>query len=108
MRRLAAEKNYLLADFHQIVAQKIPLDSAESYLRNPANTGDNDGVHPTRTGYAVLSKLLAEIIEKNNLSKERIVCLGDSITFGAHMPGAGTAYGYSYPGQLAKLLNNEK
>ena len=108
MRRLAAEKNYLLADFHQIVAQKIPLDSAESYLRNPANPGDNDGVHPTRTGYAVLSKLLAEIIEKNNLSKERIVCLGDSITFGAHMPGAGTAYGYSYPGQLAKLLNNEK
>ena len=108
MRRLADEKKYLLADYNQIISQKTPLDGAESYLRNPLNSSDNDGVHPTREGYAVLSNLLADMIKKNNLSGERIVCLGDSITFGAHMLGAGTAYGNSYPAQLAKLLNNEK
>lgn len=107
MRRLADEKKYLLADFYRLVEQKAPLESAESYLRNPLNSGAEDGVHPTRDGYAALSRLLAEMINQNGLSKDRVVCLGDSITFGASMLGAGTAYGDSYPAQLAKLLNNE-
>ena len=68
MRRLADEKKYLLADYNHIISQKTPLDGAESYLRNPLNSADNDGVHPTRDGYAILSNLLADMIKKNNLS----------------------------------------
>ena len=109
IHRLAAEKKCILVDYNKTLLQTTEkLETAESYLRNPINSGANDGVHPTSEGYAVLSKLLSDAIKANNLPKERIVCLGDSITFGAHMLGAGTSYGNSYPGQLAKSLNNEK
>ena len=108
VRKIAAEKKYVLVDFYEIVNQKAPLESAASYLRNPANSASEDGVHPTREGYAALSKALFDAIKKNNYSAAVTVCLGDSITFGSAMLGGGTAYGTSYPGQLAKLLNNEK
>lgn len=108
MRKIAAEKKYDLVDFHAIVSKNTPLDGKASFLRNPANSASNDGVHPTREGYAVLSKAVYELIKAKGYSAEVTVCLGDSITFGSAMLGAGTSYGTSYPAQLAKLLNNEK
>ena len=33
------------------------------------------------------------------------MCLGDSITFGAHMPGQGTTCGETYPAWLSVMLN---
>jgi lysophospholipase L1-like esterase len=107
MRKLAAEKKYDLVDFHSIVSKNTPLAGKNSYLRNPANTASNDGVHPTREGYAVLSKAVYDLIKAKGYSAEVTVCLGDSITFGSAMLGAGTSYGTSYPGQLAALLNGE-
>ena len=108
MRKIAAEKKYDLVDFHAIVSKNTPLDGKASFLRNPANSASNDGVHPTREGYAVLSKAIYDLIKAKGYSAEVTVCLGDSITFGSAMLGAGTSYGTSYPAQLAKLLNNEK
>lgn len=108
MRKIAAEKKYDLVDFHAIVSKNTPLDGKASFLRNPANSASNDGVHPTREGYAVLSKAVYDLIKAKGYSAEVTVCLGDSITFGSAMLGAGTSYGTSYPAQLAKLLNGEK
>ena len=107
MRKLADEKKYAVVDFHSIVSKNTPLDGKNSYLRNPAHTAGNDGVHPTREGYAALSKAVYELIKKNNYDPSVTVCPGDSITFGSAMLGAGTAYGTSYPAQLAALLNAE-
>ena len=107
MRKLAAEKKYDLVDFHSIVSKNTPLAGRNSYLRNPANTASDDGVHPTREGYAVLSKAVYDVIKKQNYDPSVTVCLGDSITFGSAMLGAGTSYGTSYPAQLAALLNGE-
>ncbi|MBE6367894.1 MAG: hypothetical protein E7052_08325 [Lentisphaerae bacterium] len=105
IKKLAAEKGYPLVDYYDIVSRKAPLESAESYLRNPANSDSLDGVHPTREGYAALSKAVLEVIRQQQLPTARVVCLGDSITFGSAMLGAGTSYGTSYPAQLAELLN---
>lgn len=105
VRKVAAEKNCILVDFYQIVSRKAPLESPESYLRNPANSAAEDGVHPTRSGYTALSQAVYDAIVKNNCPTARVVCVGDSITYGSAMLGAGSAYGYSYPAQLAELLN---
>lgn len=105
IRKLAEEKKYDLVDYHAIVSKNTPLAGKNSYLRNPANSGTNDGVHPTREGYAVLSKAVYDLIQAKGYSAAVTVCLGDSITYGSAMLGAGSAYGTSYPGQLARLLN---
>ena len=107
VRKVAAEKGYALVEFYDIVNKKAPLESFESFLRNTANSSSEDGVHPTREGYAALSKALFEVIKKNNYSAAVTVCVGDSITYGSGMLGAGTAYGTSYPAQLADLLNSK-
>ena len=105
MRRLAEEKKYVLVDFFALVNKNTPLDGPKSYLRNPANSGAEDGVHPTKEGYQALAKKLAEEIKAKNLPVSKVACIGDSITFGSAMTGSGTATGDCYPGVLATLLN---
>ena len=105
VRKTAQEKNCALVDFYAIVAAGAPLDGEGSMIRNLANTGSDDGVHPTTAGYTALAQALAKEIRERKLPAERTVCLGDSITYGSAMTGAGTVAGDCYPGQLAKLLN---
>ena len=105
VRKIAQEKNCVLVDFYAIVAASAPLDGEQSMIRNLANAASDDGVHPTAAGYKALAQALAKEIRDRKLPAERTVCLGDSITFGSAMTGAGTATGDCYPGQLAKLLN---
>lgn len=81
------------------------LSGADSYLTNPANSEYRDGVHPNRRGYERMAELLADAIRSHHLPCSRIACLGDSITYGQYMAGAGTATGDTYPGQLSSLLN---
>jgi lysophospholipase L1-like esterase len=75
-----------------------------SLLRNVANSGVPDGVHPTGDGYRVLASAIAQAILAGGLPHRRIACLGDSITNGQHVPGAGTAEGETYPAWLARIL----
>jgi len=74
-------------------------------MSNVINAGVADGVHPTSQGYALIAAVIYQAIRDYRLPAERIVCLGDSITFGAHMPGAGTATGLTYPARLVALLD---
>ena len=55
-----------------------------------------------------LNEMLAEAVfqcdEKNGFSTERVACIGDSITFGSAVKGAGTNEGECYPAVLRTLL----
>lgn len=77
---------------------------ASSLLRNPANSGVVDGVHPTAQGYALIAAVIFQTILDHRLPASRVVCLGDSITMGITMQGEGTATGDTYPGRLAAML----
>ncbi len=96
--RLAAEKSLPMVDFNRIF-DPDSLVEASSFLRNPANSQVDDGVHPTAAGYAALAQLIADKIAAENLLHARVVCVGDSITF-----GLGVEKGEDYPFQLEKLL----
>ena len=82
-------------------------EAAESWIRNPANSRARDGVHPTAEGYRAMAEAIFAAIRKHRLPRERIVCLGDSITYGAGVKGAGTAEGETYPARLARLLASD-
>lgn len=75
-------------------------------LRNIANSGMADGVHPTAAGYAMIAALMYQVIRDHRLPTDKIVCFGDSITFGTAMPGQGTSTGTTYPARLAELLRS--
>ena len=105
LRGLAREKNIPLVDTHRIfLAIGNVGESADSMIRNEANSGARDGVHPTAQGYQVIATAVYQAILDHALPHDRVICLGDSITYGAHMAGAGTAQGNTYPGQLLRLL----
>jgi lysophospholipase L1-like esterase len=78
---------------------KIGLEP-DSLLRNEANVGKTDGVHPTQNGYRFLALAVYQHIIYNNLPTGRIVCFGDSIT-----KGDGSVDKESYPAYLNKLLS---
>lgn len=75
-----------------------------SLVMNIANSGDTDGVHPTADGYRLFASLIAQYMKIKDLTFEKIICFGDSITFGAKVQGQGTNQGLTYPAQLQALL----
>jgi lysophospholipase L1-like esterase len=77
---------------------KIGTDK-DCLIRNEANSGKTDGVHPTPNGYRFLALAVSQFIFFNNLPVNRIVCFGDSIT-----RGDGSTDKESYPAYLKKLL----
>ncbi len=105
IKKIAKDRKIPLVDVYAMfTAVTKDQDSKASLLRNLANVKIKDGVHPRMEGYKIIAEAVAQTIKKNNLPTGRIVCFGDSITYGAGMKGAGTATGDTYPGQLAKLL----
>ncbi len=83
--------------------------NAASLFRNPANSGAPDGVHPTPNGYFRLADAIAKRIRAEKWTPKRILCIGDSITFGAGVKGGGSASpdSESYPGRLSRFLNGK-
>ncbi|NOY82479.1 MAG: esterase [Kiritimatiellaeota bacterium] len=75
-------------------------------IRAPANSGARDGVHPTPEGYRIIAAMAFQAIRDNHLPAKRVVCFGDSITYGANVKGQGTAEGETYPGFLAQFLED--
>ena len=78
-----------------------------SLFRTPANSKALDGCHLTATGYAKFAEFLVSKIRGDLPDGCHVVCLGDSITYGVHVKGAGGIEGEPYPAQLWKLLNPE-
>lgn len=77
----------------------------ESWIQNEQNSGLRDGVHPTPRGYREIAELLHDLIKAHTVPCDRVVCFGDSITFGAGASNPGESVGESYPAVLNSLLN---
>jgi lysophospholipase L1-like esterase len=97
-----------LAEVNTVFTQRGNIgEDPGCLLRNLANSGVADGVHPTAAGYRLIAEVMHQAIREHRLPTATIVCFGDSITFGAAMPGAGTANGSTYPARLAELFARE-
>ena len=102
IRSFGKEFGFAVYDYHKVFTGD--LESKASLMRVPANCGSRDGIHPNEAGYKLLAAELKKIIDENNYPKEGIVCVGDSITYGAHMKLQGSVFGDTYPAELLRLL----
>lgn len=102
----AAENDVIFNDFHAAVMQKGgATENVQSLIRNIANSKSKDGLHVTADGAKLLAETVAGALDGKVRKDDRILCLGDSITYGAGLTGAGTITGQTYPAWLKTLLN---
>lgn len=104
---LCQKKEYLFIDsFNFFKSLGIPRHNEDNTIRNVKNSGQNDGVHFTKAGNALLARIIFEKLSKkyNSLNELKIICFGDSLTYGAYMDGKGTVTGNTYPAELKKLI----
>lgn len=95
IRKLVADKQVTLADFAALVARaNKDCDKGSPALVAP------DGVHLTPGGNSALARCFLDAVAGKLRDNEVIVCLGDSVTYGAGNRGAGTAEGDTYPAML--------
>lgn len=105
---LAARHGLPVVDLHATFTVLGAIgDAPESLLRNEANSGTPDGVHPTAAGSRLIAAQFYAVVRACGLAGSRcIVCLGDSITNGQYLDGAGTTEGDTWPAVLKRLLRN--
>ncbi len=106
IRHIAAVEKLPLVDLNRIIRNLADIDESKNcILRNVANCGEPDGVHLTPAGYVLTGKAVCGKIRELGWGRGKIVCLGDSITNGVHVRGAGTVSGECYPAQLRVMLS---
>lgn len=108
VNQLSKENSLYFIDLNGLFkSMGSPGRDANSLIINQANFGKEDGIHPTKAGYEVIAAKIYTYLKENKLLKKgnRIICFGDSITYGSFMPGAGTSEGDTYPAVLKKLIN---
>lgn len=105
--RKVAEANQLpIADLRKLIEKRGGATTApESLIRNEANAKSKDGVHLREEGYRRMAELFVPILRDKVKAGDIVVCLGDSLTYGAHVEGQGTSRGRTYPAWLRLLLN---
>lgn len=107
IEELAKANGVHYLNLHQAFRERgTPNRSAQSLLVNQANMGIPDGLHPTREGYQLIAGEVYRYLKAHKLlkRKQKILCFGDSITYGAFMTGKGTTEGDTYPALLRQLL----
>lgn len=104
--RLALKNKCTLIDLNKVLTACGGSGPEKDCLfQNEANSGINDGVHPTSNGYRVIAATIYQALNILKPDLKKIVCFGDSITYGYKMEGQGTSEGSSYPAVLKKMLN---
>lgn len=103
IKSFGQEYNFPVVDYHKLLAVGN-LESKDSLMRVPANSGSYDGVHPNEAGLKLLASEIKKVIDAKNYPASGIVCVGDSITYGAHMQQQGSVFGDTYPAELLRLL----
>ena len=103
LKQTADSKKLPLADLHAVV-MKRGCEGKRSLLRLPENSGVADGIHLTEEGYAALAECVADTIRQAGYLPKKILCIGDSLTYGVGSRDAGKISGTTYPGQLKKYL----
>lgn len=107
MAKLAADRDLIFIDLQsEFIARGLPRHNADEVIMNVMNSGYADGVHPTAEGYAFIGRLIYDRLLKEKLFHKdiKIVCFGDSITYGSRVEGAGTSTGDTYPAVLLRLI----
>ncbi|MBO0590241.1 hypothetical protein I2486_02365 [Cellulophaga sp. E16_2] len=107
MISLANEFNVGFVDVYQeFVNLDLPQHNEDLVIRNEKNSARKDGVHLTPLGYKMLAQSIFTALESNDLlqKNQKIICFGDSLTFGAGVKKGGTVTGESYPAVLQKLI----
>ena len=108
LAEIATANGLTLVDFYAAVNAAAPdLTGPDSPLRNPNNGGGRDGVHMLPRGYRMLGKAVADALADDAKPGMRVVCVGDSLTFGYPAEGQGTARGQTYPAVLNDELNRK-
>ena len=103
---VAARTGVVLNDFHAAVTGRGGASGeGSSLIRNVANSGTKDGLHLTAEGAKLLAETVARALDGKVDENDRILCLGDSITYGAALSGAGTVTGETYPAWLKTIVN---
>ncbi len=106
VRECARENGLPLADLRALVERRGGAhEGADCLIRNEANGGGRDGVHLTAEGYRLMAGLFEPLFRSVIRPGEVVVCLGDSLTYGANMKGAGTIRGDTFPAWLSVILN---
>lgn len=92
---------YFVDQWQAFVNIGQPTSLESSYMQNFANVGHTDGVHPQPIGADFIAENVITYMSDNALTTyDKIVCLGDSITRGDGLTGAGTVTGETYPARL--------
>ncbi|MBD0779945.1 hypothetical protein HPE56_19275 [Maribacter sp. ANRC-HE7] len=105
--KLSTEENISFIDLNtKFREMNIPIHNNDNYIQNKKNSNKRDGVHPTELGYSLIAETIFSFLTENNLinQKTKIVCFGDSITFGVGAKGEGTSNGTTYPAILKENI----
>jgi lysophospholipase L1-like esterase len=113
VQQVAADTGSIFVDWRRRFLSESAGESVEeatanhtdSLLRCEANSSARDGNHLTALGYQALADEVLQALRDVVNPGDRVTCMGDSLTYGAHMAGAGTATGETYPAVLYELLN---
>jgi lysophospholipase L1-like esterase len=106
IREVAAEFDCKLVDLDPVFAPGTWEEgNPDGLLRTVAASGKPDGVNVNEIGAERIAEAVAETVKSLSLPGGRVICLGDSITYGGDLPGAGTAEGETYPAFLSQILN---
>ena len=94
--------------FQKFNELNLPRHNQDLFFRNEMNSGKPDGVHPTPLGYRFIAESVFQFLKSTDLLKKdvKIVCFGDSITYGSGANGGGTVAGETYPAVLSSLIIN--
>lgn len=79
----------------------------DSLIRNKLNSGIEDGAHPTEEGYKLIGKTVYGKLIMEGFDCTRLVCFGDSLTFGYPYSGMGTLEGGNFPAVVSRMLEGE-
>jgi len=110
MNSLARNEQIRFCDVYTLFSKReIPKHNQDLYIRNKKNSNAEDGVHPTSLGYQLIAEAIFNHLNSDDwlLSDSKILCLGDSITYGKYMIGQGTTKGNTYPAFLQRLFDQK-
>src|SRR5699024_3265835 len=94
IHQTAVDQQVMFLDINAVFnAHHSPDRTASGLIRNEENARVKDGVHPTPEGYQVMAESIARFLKEIDKSYPKIICFGDSITFGAYVKGEGSTKG---------------
>lgn len=96
---VSKDKSCDMVDIHNYIS---------SVLKQSDSTGifNQDGLHPNKTGYSDIVNYLLSYLQQHPIGNAfKIVCFGDSITYGYQVDGQGTSTGDTYPADLLRGIN---